>query len=162
MFRPILLSFTITILLLVANSPVLALTTNQCVPLPVGMVPDESSQGWTERTDTGPYAKIEVKTKNGELVIIGTRRFYTHNNGMTLGVYSYFGKIGFKAWSCDEDRDSVTAYTPDHMIAILQPDGSWFVKHAQSPDKLEVIFGADGYPKGVRIALHEVEVIIKK
>jgi|SRR3989338_3404140 len=160
MFKSVLLSF-IT-LLLVVSVPALAFATNQCVPLPAGIVPDESNKGWTERVFPQEDLSIEVQTQSGERVIVGVRRYYIHDNGMKLGVYSYFGKIGFKAWSCDKDRDPVTKDTSDHMIAIPQAGGSWFVKHAQSPDEVEVMFGTDGHPKSVRIMLHGVEAVIEK
>src|SRR3989338_9335278 len=149
MFKSVLLSF-IT-LLLVVSVPALAFATNQCVPLPAGIVPDESNKGWTERVFPQEDLSIEVQTQSGERVIVGVRRYYIHDNGMKLGVYSYFGKIGFKAWSCDKDRDPVTKDTPDHMISVLQQDGSWLIRHAQSPDKVEVIFDTDENPLGVLI-----------
>ena len=147
-------------LFLVVSVQLPAASANQCVPLPGGMVPDESSTGWTERI----YAAltIEAQKENGERVTIGARKYYIHDNGMKLGVYSYFGKVGFKAWSCDKDRDRVTGDTPDHMIAVPQPDGSWLVRHAQSLDKAKVVFGADGNPESVLITLHGVETSFSK
>lgn len=160
MLKLVLLSFVALLFLASSYSPVSA--ENQCVPLPIGTVPDESSRGWTEHVYPPAYLTIEVQTKNGERITIGARKYYIHDNGMKLGVYSYFGKVGFKAWSCDKDRDPVTRATSDHMIAVSQPDGDWFIKHAQSPDKEEVIFGADGKPEAVRITLHRVETLFKK
>lgn len=160
MFKSALLSFVT--LLFVASSYSSVSAENQCVPLPVGTAPDESIQGWTERIYPAADLVIEVQTKNRERVTIGARKYYIHDNGMKLGVYSYFGKIGFKAWSCDKDRDPVTKDTQDHMIAVPQPDGSWFTQHAQSPDKIEAIFGVDGKPEAVRITLHGVETLFKK
>lgn len=160
MFRLALLGFVA--LLSMAFTPEAVYAENQCAPLPAGVVPDESVHGWTVRTFSPVDLVIETQTQNGQNVIIGERKYYIHDNGMKLGVYWYFGKVGFKAWSCDKDRDPVTGDTPDHMIAIPQPDGNWFVKHAQSPDKVEVIFGADGNPKVVRVTLHGVETAIEK
>lgn len=160
MLKSVLLGFVTLFLAINVQSSVTF--ANQCVPLPLGTVPDELSQGWTERVYPPEGLTIEVQTKNGKSVIIGARKYYIHDNGMKLGVYSYFGKIGFKAWSCDKDRNPVTKDTSDHMIAISQPDGKWFVKHAQRPDKIEVIFGADGKPEAVRITLHGVETLLKK
>ncbi|MBI2635263.1 MAG: hypothetical protein HYW79_01835 [Parcubacteria group bacterium] len=135
---------------------------NKCIPLPDGAVPDEKSSGWAKRADIPSDYLIEVQTKNGENVTIGTRKYYIHYNGMKLGVYSYFGKVGFKAWSCDKDRDPVSGDTPDHMIAVPQPDGSWLIHHAQSPDKVEVTFGADGKPIGAAITLDGIETWFSK
>ncbi|MDP3769704.1 MAG: hypothetical protein U1A23_04920 [Candidatus Sungbacteria bacterium] len=160
MIKSVLLS--LIALLFVAHTYTSVSAANQCVPLPVGTVPDESSQGWTERAYSPEDLLIEVQTQSAERVVIGARKYYIHENGMKLGVYSYFGKVGFKGWSCGKDRDPVTKNTSDHMIAIAQSDGSWFVEHAQSPDKEEVVFGTDGYPKSVRITLHGVETVIEK
>lgn len=150
-------------LLIVVGIQSFVASANQCIPLPAGAVPYEASRGWTKET----YTPIEgylmsAKMKNGELITIGRRKYYIHDNGMELGVYSYFGKVGFKAWSCDKNRDLVTKDTPDHMIAVPQPDGSWFIKHAQSPDKIEVIFGADGKPEAVRVTLYGIDTLFKK
>lgn len=160
MLKSVLLSFVTLLFLASAYSPVSA--ENQCIPLPVGTVPNESSQGWTERVYPPADLTIEVQTKNGERITIGARKYYIHDNGMKLGVYSYFGKVGFKAWSCDKERDPVTKDTSDHMIAVPQSDGSWLIKHAQSPDKVEVIFGADDKPEAVRITLYGVGTLFTK
>ncbi len=156
MLNSVLLGFVALLFMLSAQLSVVS--ANQCVPLPDGAVPDESSAGWTKETYTPAEGYLmSAQTKNGKLVTIGRRKYYIHNNGMNLGVYSYFGKVGFKAWSCDKDRDPVTGDTPDHMIAVPQPDGSWLIRHAQSPDKVEVAFGTDGSPTGVTITLDGVE-----
>lgn len=154
MLKSVLLGFTA--LLLVVSVQLSAVSANQCVPLPDGAVPDESSAGWKERGFSRADLVIDVETKSGERVVVGNRKYYIHDNGMKLGVYSYFGKVGFKAWSCDKNRDPVTRDAQDHMIAVSQSDGSWLIRHAQSPD-VEVAFGADGKPMGVTITLNGIE-----
>ena len=160
MLKAVLLGFVA--LLFVVNVQLQAVSANQCVSLPDGTVPDESNPGWKERGFSRADLVIDVETKSGKRVVIGDRKYYIHDNGMKLGVYSYFGKIGFKAWSCDKDRDPVTKDTPDHMISVLQQDGSWLIRHAQSPDKVEVIFDTDENPLGVLITLHGIETWLSK
>jgi len=159
---PKLVTLGFTALLFVASVQLSVVSANQCVSLPDGAVPDELSQGWAERGFSWVDLVIDVETKSGERVIIGDKKYYIHDNGMKLGVYSYFDKVVFRAWSCDKNRDPVTGDTRDHMIAVPQSDGSWLIRHAQSPDVVDVIFDDDGNPNGVRITLHGIETLFNK
>jgi len=122
---------------------------NDCVPLPAGEVPNETDPSWTRRTDVAD----EYRYGEGGQVA----EFYVHANGMKLATYSYFEKIAYKAWSCDKDSNPDTGDTSDHMIAVAQPDGSWFVRNAQEPDLIVLVSDYFGHVMGVVIILDGIQ-----
>ena len=127
---------------------------NDCVPLAAGEIPSESDSGWTRRVDVADEYRYGEGGKVAE--------FYVHSNGMKLATYSYFGKVAYKAWSCDKDRDPVTGDTSDHMIAVSQPNGLWLVRNAQEPDATVLLTSYDGGVFGVIIILDGVTTFFQK
>ena len=127
---------------------------DDCVPLPAGETPNETGSDWTKRVDVSDEYRYGEGGKVAE--------FYIHSNGMKLATYSYFGKIAYKAWSCDKDRDPVTGDTSDHMIAVSQPNGLWLVRNAQEPDATVLLTSYDGGVFGVIIILDGVTTFFQK
>ena len=89
-----------------------------CVPFAQKNVPDENDGSWKLDATRNEYSAAE-----SEPYLI--KKFYGNKkaNGLSLGVYSYFGQIAYKSWACMPGTRF--ADVEDAMVSILK-DGRWY------------------------------------
>lgn len=130
----------------------------QCVPHLVKEVPDETSLHpvkWVFRFSTVYDESSIYEYPDGSRVWFRVARYYkdVNDTGLRLGVYEFFGRLAFKAWSCSAYENPATGDRPDHMVAVLK-DGKWYVANVQGP-RVSKIYGQDDLLAGVKIILED-------
>ena len=111
----------------------------KCVPFALKGVPNSVGKEWLPLGVEYLYHT----DPNGESFIFKKIARYKTKSDIYFSVYTYFGKMGFKAWACDTERDPITQDALDHTIAI--PNGVlWLTINAQSPEKVEKKYDKEG------------------
>lgn len=99
-----------------------------CVPSATQDTPDEIDKQWQYRGGEITY----IRTKSGTQEVLREVQRYGTESGLNLSVYKYAGETVFKAWACENSRDTEFGDAKDHQIAIYQ-NGVWFSAYVQRP-----------------------------
>ena len=104
----------------------LAFGVRPCVPFAQKDVPNENDGNWVP---VGTRLLLPLKNSDVEFK---RSEYYEHKTkkGLKLGVHSFYSKVVFKAWACNNSNRPADSTNPkdreDHVVAVLADDEQWY------------------------------------